>query len=88
MNTSSEAIRLLENALTSVQEATTVIDNLIIEHDFQDVASLVTQAVAALLQSAALMMQSQGDDAFEALDKAEDALDSVYAIIDGEIDDE
>ncbi len=88
MNTSSEAVRLLQEALAKTQVATRVIQDLIIEHDYQDVAGLVAQAGAALLESAALLMQSQDEAALSALEKADDLLDEVYAIIDGETDDD
>lgn len=88
MNTSAQAIQLLQTALTTTQSATAVIGDLIVEHDYQDVASLITQASAALLETAILLMQSKGDAALQKLEQAENTLDSVYAIIDGETDDE
>jgi hypothetical protein len=88
MNTSSEAVRLLQEALTKAQSAAQVINDLIVEHEYQDVASLVTQAGAALLESAALLMQSKDEDALNMLEQADDLLDSVYAIIDGETDED
>jgi hypothetical protein len=88
MNTSTRANELLQAALKSTREATGVIDNLIANHDYQDVASLVTQAGTALLEAATLLMASDGDGAIEYMERAEDLLDSVYAIIDGEIDEE
>ncbi len=88
MNTSTRATELLQNALKSTREAAGVIDNLIAAHDYQDVASLVAQAGAALLEAASLLMASKGDDAMEQIEKAEDLLDSVYAIIEGELDED
>jgi hypothetical protein len=88
VNTSAEAAKLLQQAQTTTQDARRVIDNLIAAHDYQDVASLVTQAAAALLQSAALLMQSQDEAALDALENADDLLDSVWSIIDAETDDE
>jgi hypothetical protein len=88
MNTSAQAIQLLQTALTNTQSATTVIGDLLVEHDYQDVASLVTQASAALLEAAILLMQSKDDSALPKLEQAENLLDTVYAIIDGETDDE
>lgn len=86
MNTSTEALRLLQEALSTTRAATQVIDNLIADHDYQDVASLVSQAAAALLESATLLMQSKDESALDALEQADDLLDSVYNIIDGETD--
>ncbi|MBZ0285356.1 MAG: hypothetical protein K8L97_31775 [Anaerolineae bacterium] len=88
MNTSAEAIRLLQEALTDAQAATKVIDDLIVEHQYQDVALLVAHAAATLLQSATLLMQSKDEDALTALEQADDFLDEVYAIIDGETDED
>ncbi len=88
MNTSARAGELLQQALTSTREAEQVVNDLIVAHDYQDVALLVTQAASALLESAALLMQSQGEAAFDEIEKAEDLLDMVYHIIDGEIDDD
>lgn len=88
MNTSAEAVRLLNEALTNARAAKAVINDLITAHDYQDVAELVTMAAASLLESAALLMQNDDEGAFTALDTAEDALDSVYAIIDGDMDEE
>jgi hypothetical protein len=88
MNTSNEAIKLLQQALAQTRDAQKVIDNLIADHDYQDVATLVTQAAAALLESAALLMQSKDEAALDALENADDLLDSVYSIIDAETDED
>ncbi|KXK19900.1 MAG: hypothetical protein UZ15_CFX003001920 [Chloroflexi bacterium OLB15] len=88
MNTSSEALRLLQQAASETQQAINIIDNLVVEHDFQDVASLVAQAASALLNSAQQLMQSNDVAAFEAMENAEDLLDAVYDIIDAETDEE
>src|SRR4051812_8180056 len=88
MNTSAQAIQLLQTALTNTQSATAVIENLVVEHEYQDVTSLITQASAALLETAILLMQSKDDPALQKLEQAEDMLDMVYKIIDGETDDD
>ncbi len=88
MNTSARASDLLQQALASTREAERVVSDLIVEHEYQDVAALVTQAAIALLQAAALLMQSEGEAAFDQMENAEDLLDSVYNIIDAELDDE
>jgi hypothetical protein len=88
MNTSTEAVKQLQEALAKTQSATQVINNLIAEHEYQDVASLVAQAGAALLEAAALLMQSKDEDALAALEAADDLMDSVYGIIDGEVDED
>ena len=86
MNTSTEAVRLLEQAFATVRDANNVIDNLIADHDYQDVASLITQAAQALIASAGLLMQSDDEAALEALESAEALIDAVYDIIDADTD--
>ena len=88
MSTSSEVVKSLEQALTATRTALQQTDDLIVAHDYQDVASLVTNAAAALLQSATYLMLSKDEDAFEALGQADDYLDAVYDIIDSEIEEE
>jgi hypothetical protein len=88
MNTSAEAIKRLQQALAQTHDARSVIDNLIADHDYQDVATLVTQAAAAMLESAIALMQSQDETALAALESADDLLDSVYDIIEGDLDEE
>jgi hypothetical protein len=88
MHTSTEAIRKLELAQKEAREALVTIDNLLAAHDYQDVASLVTKAAIAMLESATLLMQSQDEAALNALERADDLLDNVYDIIDGELDED
>ena len=88
INTSSEATKRLEQALATTREATSIIDNLIADHEYQDVASLVTQAAGKLLEAAAALMQSKDEDGIAALESADDLLDAVYDIIDGETDED
>ena len=88
MSTSSEAIKTLEQATINTQAAIAIIDNLIVTHDYQDVASLVANAAAALLQSATLLMQSKDEDAIDALERADDFLDVVYDILDEDTSDD
>ena len=86
--TSGEAAKRLEQARTTTTEAVSIIDNLIAEHEYQDVASLVTQAASKLLEAAAALMQSNDAAGLEALESADDLLDAVYDIIDGETDED
>jgi hypothetical protein len=88
MTTSSEAIRNLEQASGAVQAAINNIENLIVDHDYQDVAALVAGAAAALLECATLLMQSKDEAAVVALERADDFLDSVWEIIEAEADEE
>jgi hypothetical protein len=88
VNISAQASDLLQQALASAREAERVVSDLIVEHEYQDVAVLVTQAAIALLQSAALLMQSEGEAAFDQMESAEDLLDSIYTIIDAELDED
>ena len=70
MNTSTRASELLRQALASAREAEGVVNDLIVAHDYQDVALLVTQAANALLESAALLMESDGETAFGRIEQA------------------
>lgn len=88
MNTTSRASELLQQALASAREAEGVVNDLIAAHDYQDVARLVTQAASALLESAALLIQSEGEAAFDQIEHAEDLLDTVYNIIESEMDED
>lgn len=88
MNTSSEAIKTLEQASSTTHAAINIIDNLVAEHTYQDVASLVAKAAAALLESANYLMKSQDEAAFEALENADDLLNEIYGIIDADLEDE
>ena len=86
MSTSADAIKLLQQAQTTALDANRAIEDLIVEHDYQDVATLITQAASALLEAATLLMQLQDEAALDQLEAAEDLIDSVYEIIDGETD--
>ena len=86
MNTSTEAIKLLQQAYATTQQAADTIENLIAEHDYQDVADMVARAAAALLESATLLMQSDDEAALQALENADDLLDTVYDVINADLD--
>ena len=88
MHTSTEAVQLLQEALARTRAAIQVINNLVIEHEYQDVAVLVAQAGAALMEAAVLLLESKDEDALDAIEQADDLLDSVYKIIDGEVDED
>ena len=88
MNTSTEALRLLREALTKAEAATAVIDDLLAPHDYQDVAMLVVRASALMLQSTMRLLESNPDAALVALEGADDLLDAVYDVIDSETDGE
>lgn len=86
MNTAPQAIDHLQQALSAARAAQGVIDDLIVAHDYQDVASLVTEAAAALLDAAARLMQMDDEAAFDLIERAEDILDQVYEIIESDLD--
>jgi light-regulated signal transduction histidine kinase (bacteriophytochrome) len=88
MSTSAEVMKSLEQALTATHTALKQIDDLVVTHDYQDVASLVANAAASLLQSAHHLMQSKDEDAFASLEAADDYLDAVYDIIDSETEED
>jgi hypothetical protein len=88
MNTSSEAVKKLEDAQDSTRQAGEIIENLIAVHDYQDVAMVVTQAAEKLLEAAHLLMQSDDEAALNAIELAEDLLDEVYSVIDADLDED
>ncbi len=88
MNTSSEAVKQLTTALEQTRSAAEVIQNLVAEHDYQDEAALVSHAAARLLEAAAHLMQSQDEPALEAIKSAEDLLEALWELIEGEIDED
>jgi hypothetical protein len=88
MNTSTDGINRLQQALKETNSAVEIINNLIVEHDYQDVASLVAQAAASLLESASLLLQSQDEAALDAIERADDFLEAVYDIIEAETDED
>lgn len=69
MNTSTEAVSRLQEALGATRAAGQVIDDLIVAHDYQDIASLVVRAAEALLEAASQLMQSQDEAALEAIER-------------------
>lgn len=88
MNTAAEASRLLQQALDSSQQAEKTIDDLMTVHDYQDVALLVTQAANNLLEAAKAFMNSKDEPALDFMEAADDLLDEIYKIIDGDLDEE
>lgn len=88
MSTSTEVTRQLQQAYTATVSAIRLLDELIVEHDYQDVATLTSRAAAALLSAATHLMQSADEDAIEAIVEAEDLLDSIYAIINDELEED
>ena len=86
MSTSADVIQSLEQASAATRTAIRQIDDLIVEHDYQDVATLGAQATEALLEAASRLMQSKDEAAVDALDRADELMDSVYAIIEGDLD--
>jgi len=85
MSTSADVIQSLEQAASITRTAVKQIDDLVVEHDYQDVAILIAQAAEALLEAASQLMLSKDEVALEALDRADELLDSVYAVIEGDL---
>ena len=85
---SSTAIQHLQQARKETQSALDTINNLIVEHEFQDIAELVTRASDSLLEAATLLMQSQDVSALAAMERADDYVARAYEIIDEELDEE
>lgn len=88
MNTSNEAVNQLIDALETTRSAAETIQNLIAEHDYQDEAALVSHAAARLLEAATHLMQSQDEPALEAVESAEDLLEALWELIEGEVDED
>lgn len=88
MNTSNEAVNRLQQALDLTNSASSTIENLVAEHDYQDVATLVTHAASQLLEAALAFMNSQDETALDNLESAEELIDAIYDIIDAELGDE
>ena len=87
MSTSSEVVKSLEQALTATRTALQQTDDLIVAHDYQDVASLVTNAAAALLAIRHLPdVLSKDEDAFRGAWSGTLPGHAVYDIIDSEIE--
>lgn len=86
VNTSAEAVKVLQDSRRMSLTAVSIIDDLIAPHDYQDVASLVARAATALLEASMLLMQANDVEAFGALERADDLLDAVYDIIDADTD--
>lgn len=88
MNTSAEALKQLEAALANAKQAAKTIEDLITAHDYQDVAHLTTNSAVKLLEAATAFMRSSDEEALEAMESADDYLDEVYGIIEGDLEDE
>lgn len=86
MNTSSEVVKQLQDAIQKTQSAQNVLDNLIAVHDYEDIATLVLQAAEALLHAASALMQHEDENALQLVESAEDLIDEMYKIIDGDMD--
>lgn len=86
--TSGEAVSQLETAAQQAHKAALTIDNLLAAHDYQDVAGIAARAGQALLEAAAAFMKNDDEAAFRSIDAAEDFLDVLYDIVDGELGDE
>jgi phosphate uptake regulator len=88
MNTSVEATKKLQDALKLAREAQSIIDNLIAPHDYQDVATLIAQAAASMLEAATLFMEKHDEDALAKIEEADDLVEAMYDIIDGDLDED
>lgn len=85
MNTSSAVIQKLQDAHKSAVEAMAIADDLVVEHEYQDVTVLAVRAAAVLLEAATHLMQSDDRAAVGALDDADELMDAIFRIIESEI---
>lgn len=86
--TSAEAIKQLEQARKTTQSAIQTINTLIVEHEFQDMAQLASQAADTLLEAAILLLRSQDVAALQAMERADDYIERAYEVIDEETDED
>lgn len=87
-NTSAEAVRLLQQAIDLAKQAETMIKNLTVEHDYQDVAELLARSSHQLLNAGVELMQSNEEAALDSMEAAEDTIEEIYAIIESEAGDD
>ncbi len=85
---SSEVIKHLEEARKETQSALQTVNNLIVEHEFQDMVDLIARGADALLEASLLLMKSQDVDALSAMERADEYVARVYEIMDDEIDED
>ncbi|MGB7341067.1 MAG: hypothetical protein WBC91_19380 [Phototrophicaceae bacterium] len=86
MKTSADVIKQLQEAVEKSQAAQQTLENLIAVHDYQDVAALVMQSSEALLHATIAFLQSDDKTALDLVESAEDLLEDMYNVIDGDLD--
>jgi hypothetical protein len=86
--TTQEVLKQLENAQVGTRAAITALNGLIVPHDYQDVAGLVAKSALELLNAAQALMQSDDARAFAAIERADELLEGVFDIVDGELDED
>lgn len=86
--TSNEAIKQLQQARIATLSAIETINSLIVEHEFQDMAALVSQAAASLIEASMLLLKSQDVDALSEMERADDYIERAYEIIDEETEED
>lgn len=86
MKTSADVIKQLQEAIETTQAAHSTLNDLIAVHDYQDVAGLVIQSSEALLHATIAFLQSDDQTAVDLVESAEDLLEDMYNIIDGDLD--
>lgn len=86
MSTSNDVIQALNDARASTAQIQALLNDLIVEHTFQDVATLSLAAAAELLQTTQHFMEQQDEPAIDSLERVDELLDELYAIIEGDLD--
>lgn len=86
--TTQDVLKQLENAQVGIRAAIAALDRLIVPHDYQDVTALVAKSALELLNAAQALMQSDDTRAFAAIERADELLEGVFDIVEGELDDE
>lgn len=85
MKTSKDVLAKLADAKSTTDDAHTTLRELVAVHDYQDVTGLVIQAAEQLLVAAEQFMQKDSQTALDKIEAAEDLLDELYDIIEGDL---
>ncbi|MFZ4813778.1 MAG: hypothetical protein ACOYL5_04525 [Phototrophicaceae bacterium] len=88
MNTPAEALKQLETAIAASHQASDILDDLLVAHDYQDVALLVSKAAGKLLEAAAHLLREEDEMAFVTLEESDDLLETFYKVMDEDFEDD
>lgn len=86
MKTSQDVIRHLEKIIQEAESTEAMMDDLTAPHAYEDVARLSLQGAVALLKASCAFMQTHDEEALEDIDNAEDYIEGIYDIIEGDLE--